>query len=83
MIRTMLLFAYVAAGDAVLVLIGLPLQRYALHVALYEQRNTALILLLLAANIALLLLVLSSALAGLAGMRRTAKALVRFGRKRG
>lgn len=76
MLKTLLLFGYVAAGDAVLVLVGLPLQRYALRVALHEPRNTTLILALLAANVALLIVILTAALAGLRAVRRVGAALV-------
>lgn len=76
MLRTVLLFGYVAAGDSLLVLVGIPLQRYALHAALHEPHNTRLILLLLAANVALLLVILTAALAGLRGVQRIAAAMV-------
>lgn len=75
MLKTLLLFGYVAAGDAVLLLVGLPLQRYALHVALQEPRNTMLIWLLLAANFALLIVIVTAALAGLGAVRRIGAAL--------
>lgn len=76
MFKTLLLFGYVAAGDAVLLLVGLPLQRYALHVALREPHDTMLILFLLAANVTLLILILTAAFAGLGAVRRIGIALV-------
>ncbi|HET9097871.1 MAG TPA: hypothetical protein VFN37_14510 [Candidatus Baltobacteraceae bacterium] len=75
MLKTLLLFGYVAAGDAVLLLAGLPLQRYALHVALHQPRDTPLIWLLLAANLALLIVIVTAALAGLGAVRRIGAAL--------
>lgn len=76
MLRTLLLFGYVAAGDALLVFTGIPLQRYALHAALQEPHNTGLILLLLAANVALLIVILTAAIAGVSGVRSLPGAMV-------
>lgn len=70
MLHATIRLVYVAAADIVLFAAGVPLQRYALHVALHKDGNTGLILLLLAANVMLLCLIATAALAGLDGVRR-------------
>ena len=75
--RTLALFLYASAGDAVLLFAGVPLQRYALWVASAQPENKRLIALLLAANLALLVVLISAALAGFAGFRDLARALRR------
>lgn len=70
MLQALLRLAYVAAADIVLFAGGIPLQRYALNVALHDARDTRLIILLLAANVVLLALIATAALAGVDGVRR-------------
>lgn len=70
MLQALLRLVYVAGADVVLFAAGVPLQRYALNVAVHDAHDTRLILLLLVANLALLGLIATAALAGVDGVRR-------------
>jgi hypothetical protein len=70
MVQALLRLAYMAAADMVLFAAGVPLQRYALYVALHDAGNTRLILLLLVVNVVLLGVIATAVFAGLDGVRR-------------